>query len=474
MLPDPSPKGSERSFFTSEILPLSAIIVLAALLRVFYLTSKSLWMDEGFSIFLGQTSTANFIHTIRGSELNMVFYYELLRGWMHFGSSEFFIRMLSVIPSVATVPVVYFLGRRLLERRSALVAALLAALHPAHIAYAQEARGYALAMFLIALSSLFFLRLLEQPGRRNWTAYVLFTTLAIYTHIFAGLVVLAQWAAYFIFSKPTLSRNTILKAALALAVCLAPMTIFVLTMRSAVANWIERPTWHDVVEVFRLLTLPKYWMVFYFFLWGTAVWSALRKRRRSEEVWAYQFLFAWLFVPVILTVTVSLYRPLLVPRFLLISVPAALLVAAAGLSLLKPWFQALVLAAVVLASFHSVLSYYRHPQLKEDWRGASQYVLAQSQAGDSIVVLPAYGRFTFDYYRGTASTAVPLKFVDLDSLAGDWPMRGERIWLVAYAGSNAEAQQAMQTLRNAQENAYCELKSKQLNFIQVRLFERCE
>ena len=470
MLLKPSVKSSGRFLLDSEAFLLSAITVLAALLRIYSLTSKSLWMDEGFSIFMGQTSTANFIHFVRGSEMNMVLYYWLLRGWMHLGNSELFIKLLSVIPSVATAPVIYFLGRRLFDRRLALIASLLLALHPAHIAYAQEARGYALAVFLISLSSLFFLRTLEQPSGKNWATYAVLTILAIYSHMFAALVVLAHWTAYFAAARRTLRWSTVLKIVFALALPLGPMMIFVVTRHSGVAKWIERPAWNDVLELFHFLTLPKYWMFFYLLGWGVALWAALRARSRNQDIWPYQFLFAWLLLPIFVALSISLYRPVLVSRFLLICAPAAILVAAAGLSLLQRWARILMLAAMVLGSFNSALSYYRHPQLKEDWRGTSVYLLSQAEPEDNVIVLPGYGRFTFDYYREVnPAAAVPLRFPDLDS-----PLDGERIWLIVYESSDPMARDVIRKLRNAPGSSYCEIKSQQFNLIKVWLLQRCD
>src|SRR5712692_1303216 len=469
MLLKPSLKSSGRSLLDSEAFLLSAITVLAALLRIYSLTSKSLWMDEGFSIFMGQTNTANFIHFVRGGEMNMVLYYGLLRGWMHFGNSEFFIKLLSVIPSLATVPVIYFLGRRLFDRRLALIAALLLAVHPAHIAYAQEVRGYALAVFLISLSSLFFLRTLEQPSGKNWVAHAALTVLAIYAHMFAALVALAHWTAYFVAARRTLRWSTMLKIAFALALPLAPMMIFVVTKHSGVAKWIERPTWNDIFELFHFLTLPKYWMFFYLLCWGVAVWAALRAWSRKKDIWPYQFLFAWLLLPIFVVLTISLYRPVLVSRFLLICAPAAILVAAAGLSVLQSWVRILMLAVLVLGSFNSALSYYRHPQLKEDWRGASVYLLSQAEPEDSVIVLPGYGYFTVDYYREiNPAAALPLRFPDPDS-----PGDGERIWLLVYGSSDPMARDVIQKLRSS-TSPYCELKSQQFNLITVWLLQRCD
>ena len=120
------------------------ITVLAGILRMLYLASQGMIPDEGFSIYLGRISSAEFVRIVWGSEFNMVLYYMLLRFWMHLGQSEFLIRMLGVVLATATVPVVYLLGKRLFDERVAMLAALMLAVHPAHLMLAQRARSYPL------------------------------------------------------------------------------------------------------------------------------------------------------------------------------------------------------------------------------------------------------------------------------------------------------------------------------------------
>jgi uncharacterized membrane protein len=66
----------------------------------------------------------------------MALYYFLLRFWLTLGGSEGFVRGLSVLFSVATIPITFFLGARLFGRRAGLLASLLLAVNAYHIHYA--------------------------------------------------------------------------------------------------------------------------------------------------------------------------------------------------------------------------------------------------------------------------------------------------------------------------------------------------
>ena len=106
-----------------EGLLLFLITSVAGVLRTVHLTARGFNFDEGFSVYLARTSAANFKGLVWHSELNMALYYGLLRLWAVLGHSEFVIRTLSILLATATVPVVYFVGKRLFGPRTGLIAA---------------------------------------------------------------------------------------------------------------------------------------------------------------------------------------------------------------------------------------------------------------------------------------------------------------------------------------------------------------
>ncbi|HHN93886.1 MAG TPA: phospholipid carrier-dependent glycosyltransferase, partial [Anaerolineae bacterium] len=117
-------------------------------------------------------------------------YFFLLRGWVALvGTSEYGMRFLSLLGGVLAVPLTYALGRRLFSRWTGLVAALLMGISPYQTWYAQEVKMYTLVTALVLLALYGLRRAVEGDGRRWWAAMVLATTLAIYLHILAALVI---------------------------------------------------------------------------------------------------------------------------------------------------------------------------------------------------------------------------------------------------------------------------------------------
>ena len=127
--------------------------------------------------------------------MNMVLYYLLLRGWLHLGDSVAFIRGLSVVFAVAAIPAIFLLGRKMHGTSFGLISALLLSVNAFQVRYAQEVRSYSLLVLLVIVSSYFFVSGIESGRRRDWNWYIAASSLAIYAHFFAVLVVVAHWVA---------------------------------------------------------------------------------------------------------------------------------------------------------------------------------------------------------------------------------------------------------------------------------------
>src|SRR5690348_5695872 len=142
---------------------ITAITALAAVLRLLYLGKKSLWLDEIVSVSIARLDPAGFRNVVLSWELNEGLYYTLLRAWMHLARGEFAVRLLSALPSIAAIPFVYLLGRRLFSQSVGMIAALLLAVNTFDVRYAQEARGYSLFAFLVVMACWFFISCLDAP-----------------------------------------------------------------------------------------------------------------------------------------------------------------------------------------------------------------------------------------------------------------------------------------------------------------------
>ena len=151
-----------RPSMNKERLWLLTPILIAFALRFHNLTYHSLWFDEAVSIHWARQTVPRTLEvgfTLVEDRLPPL-YYLTLKGWTTlFGFSETSVRSLSVFFGVLLIPVMANITTLLFNRRIAYFTALLIALNPFLIWYTQEARMYALAALLSALTVWAFLQI---------------------------------------------------------------------------------------------------------------------------------------------------------------------------------------------------------------------------------------------------------------------------------------------------------------------------
>jgi uncharacterized membrane protein len=173
-------------------LMLWGIIALGAALRLISLGAKSFWLDEIASVVIARMPGNSFWHWLWTEEGNMALYYVMLRPWLDIHLGEGTVRLLSVLPGIASVAMMYLLGARLFGRNLGLLAALLLALSTCSVVYSQEARGYSWLLLGVIVSTYLFVQLIERPTYAMACAYALAAGVTFYFHYFGLLVPLAH------------------------------------------------------------------------------------------------------------------------------------------------------------------------------------------------------------------------------------------------------------------------------------------
>ncbi len=380
-------------------LYLTLVTIAGACLRFLHIARRSFWADEAFSITLAELPWQNFRYIVVHNEANMALYYVLLRFWSRISDGPEFVRALSALAGVVTIAIIYFAGRDFFSRRAGLIAALLLAVNVFHIQYSREARSYSLVVMLITGSSLMFMRNVKSPGRFGSIAYVIVTAAALYAHFFAALVCVAQLVSW-IFLPAQVRRWAQLRDLFAVALLGSPLVLFVANYRTSPLSWVTHPGARDVYHLFTAFSGSG--VCFIVFVLAIAVaarqFLAERERERSSlSAWAFIFAMAWLLLPVAVTLIASHWKPMFSPRFLLICLPAAILLFAQGLSLLRPAALGFAATAIVLvASLVALHKYDRQPD-PSNWKGAVAYLAQNAARGDVLVFGEGYCRMPFDY-----------------------------------------------------------------------------
>jgi len=385
----------------SCLVLLALAVLTGAWFRFHALAHKSFWFDEGFSVGVARLDWPNLLHLLWLREANMALYYVLLKVWLGFGISEFHVRSLSVVFGLAAIPVIYSLGSRLFGARAGLVAAALLSVNAFHVRYAQEARGYTLLVFMSALCSLLWVRCIEDPEPRNWWLYTLASVLTVYSHFYGILVVLAHWISLTLVPRENRPGAASLRYLRYSAYALLPIAIFLWRTGTQPMNWLHRPDGPILRHFFQSLTGNggPLLLGLIALAWIAAAYGRFRSDKRQR--WGYDFLFLWLAFPIAAVVALSQFKSIFLARYLIVCLPASVLLAAAGISRLRSFVQAGLVMAILALSIGGVYSYYQRDfdVGRDDWRGATQYVLAHAEPGDGIFFYSAPGRMTFEYYR---------------------------------------------------------------------------
>ena len=418
----------------SSPLELSLLVLIAgftAILRFHSLAAKSFWFDEGVSVAIARLDWYNFARILWRREANMSLYYFILHYWLHFGGSEFFVRALSVLFAIASVPVIYLLGRRLFDSRVGLIAAGLLAVNAYHVQYSQEARSYSLMVLLCLLSSLYFLKCVAAPSRRNRTAYILSSVLAVYAQFFSGLLVIVQWVSLSFLEgeQPApQTRSRIRSDSRWIAFLISPVIIFVATTGTGPLRWVQRPGLKDLWVFSLYLTGNGGPLLFLAYAAAclAALLPALSARRARRVLWEarrYRFLLLWLFLPILLTLALSMIKPLFVPRYFVFCLPALLLLVSCGVTRLRPaWLVGPAVLFLCVLSLRGTIGSYKHDLdiQRDDWRSATRYLLDNARLGDALLFHVPMGRMPYEFYHSVLNpaSAVPVVL---------YPYHGDRL-----------------------------------------------
>jgi 4-amino-4-deoxy-L-arabinose transferase-like glycosyltransferase len=430
------------------VLLFGAILPLALLLRLLYLGANSLDEDEIFTVILARKGLPRFLWTVAHREANMVLYYTILKFWINLGQSELAVRSLSVIFALLTVLALHAMGTRAFGRDVGCLGAILLAINGFHVEYSQVARSYSLFLFLVTLSSLFFLQSIREGSRRNWIRYIVTSTLAIYAHLFAVLVLVAHWVFLFFIPRRLAPWRRFVPSTAAIALLALPMAFLVLFGHAGQPSWIPRTTARNVYNLFACLagkpdniSLLGYGPALLLFVYSIPVAIsvlALAKSRpwsmEHAETWPLAFFVTLVLVPILVALGLSIHKPIFYVRYLIICLPPFILLAAHGLSRLRrAWLVVALLGVITGLTAPGLLVHYELPD--QDWSGIAQYVLSNQKPGDVAFVLPAYCKSMVEYYlqRRATERGPELTFLDpppdSSSVLQGFPQY-DRAWLI--------------------------------------------
>ena len=414
---------------------LAAIIAVSVILRFYKIDKESLWLDEAFSYFLSKQSIWDHWTFIPSYCTHPPLYYTLLKIWvMLFGDSEYALRSLSAVMNAFTVPLVYLLGRIVGGPKEGVfvgtVAAIIFALSPLQLKYAQEARPYAFVMFstTLALCGAFWLALNPREALRPalgftspralldykndptfyaWLSLIVGSAFSLWFHNTSVLFVAALvmtifvWLVWRLKADKNLLINSFLAGLLIIAIW-SPFLPWLWTQMFGVKSefWMKEVTADTVIKVLYLLFgIPYVWgLKVLYFLSIVAVTGLYAIGRRSGPQVSLM-IAGLILLPIIMELIISFtIRPLFLMRTLVwISIPYYIAIAC-GLSLFRKWRFRVPLMLVVFSLLAMGDYKFYEISYKEPWNRIVEHVVRNSGKDDLVLLLPNSVSLPFLYY----------------------------------------------------------------------------
>jgi 4-amino-4-deoxy-L-arabinose transferase-like glycosyltransferase len=424
------------------------LVGLALALRLFHLGAWSFWEDEALTILLARQPLVRLISILSTADVHPPLYFLLVKTFMGLGQSEFIIRLPSALCSAAAVGVLYLMGRDLFDEQVGLVAALLMAVSPLQLLYAQEARMYAQLLLLAGLSSWTFIHAWRSQDRRLWILFVVSATAACYTSYFIFPLFLAMALYVWLMGR---RWERILQFGLSMAVVaglyLPWLGILFFQTRSVLTSfWIASP--HPLILLTTLsgffvgISLPPFWTAVSLAVTLLIIFVVLNSVRHalaeaSGDSQALIWLLLWAFVPLLSLYLISLIQPIFQLRTVITaSLPLYLLlswgVTRAPQTRLNQWLLLPSLAMMGLSLFNF---YFEPVYAKPPWREAAAYLRNHAQPGDIAIHTSEGSYLPFLVY---ASNIEQVRLQEADDIAPDSSRPQAIITAVASAGQSID------------------------------------
>ncbi|MEH2319511.1 glycosyltransferase family 39 protein [Nostoc sp.] len=421
------------------------------------LQNQSLWFDEGWSLALsdGTTFQENLFQIVNreaGDKYQPLYYLVLFYWRSAFGDSEFAIRSLSALLGVGSVIAIFFTSLRVYGKTHALWSSMILAVSSFSVFYSQDARPYALLIFIASLQIYFFSYSMAEDKSNKILPQLLFgiftaigTFSSILTIIFSFALSLSHIIVYrnlkewikwwipavifssgmiwFYLSSPAASDPT---ATTVTRTGLPIVQNIMFVIYGTLVGTSYGPPLEQLRDANRIKILLDYWPHFLIFINViTVIFIALVKslltQRKTKRYQRADFLFTSLLVTsFLLTFLFALITKInWLPRHsFYLCIPVIILIPSAFLHNYQnqkkldivPQVAKLATISLIIMNVYSNLQYYSNPAYaKDDYRSAVHYLLQHRDKSAKSVLL--FGQPKLLQYYGDSSTLYAPEYV---------------------------------------------------------------
>jgi len=402
-------------------------------LGLYRLDYQSIWLDEFTTLQVSQTLERVIGYCRAFPEQHPLYYLTVLATGAY--QNIITVRLLSVIFGAGTVFPLFLLSRKLFSTQVALLSTLFFSVSPFILYYNQEGRMYTLLMFLAAMQVNYFIDWYRTNGKKGLTGFVIFSVLCLYTHFFALFLIVSEAAFLMNVMKGADRPNGLRKSAsvfISLGLFYLPWAIFMALNLGQNAQ-----TWKGIKHIFFGAPYTFFRFIYGYavlpmnfdkklnvsaYLWQMSIWvgilviafiPALIMLKRSKIFTGESKLVPILaFVPMALSIFISLYKNMIGERYLVFSAPFFFIMISVIAVRAWPARKALAVLAFVLPfslSIFGLIEYFTNDEFgKINTKAVAQYIINESPHDTLVLCHPAYAiQGPVDYYLNGARSTLP-------------------------------------------------------------------
>ena len=429
---------ANRTGTRAALLPMlipASLIVLFVILRLYHITTYSLWGGDTFTVIGSKQDWGGMFSYVIADIVHPPLIYILLKLWIGLGGeSVLWLRLLPDLFGIAMVIPFFLLCSELnLKPAETYLALLLVSVNGYLIHYSQELRMYSMLAFWSLCSFWLFIRYFKSSGTgsKGLIALTIINLLAIYSHYYGWLVVGMEFLYLLIWRRNVLPFSL---SIVFLLLCFSPWAYLVIRQARSIGGlehnlgWIPKPGLKDILNYYSTLIGPlgsRYVKLLSLLLFNVPlavwIWHIYRSGRQAEtdDVIAISWLALLSLFPVALIFLVSqkFAQAVWIDRyFIFVAAPYLIMISVAIHRLPYKWIRNGSILLIALWSIAAGVTDLRtnriawsSPQLgsRADWKSLARQLseAETAQAGPiKVYTVPVFskGHLTGDYAISTS------------------------------------------------------------------------
>ena len=383
-------------------LAIILLTIVGLILRLYRIDANSIWLDEAVTYHISLQSIPDIWNSIGTGEPNPPLFYWAEHFMLSLGNSELILRLIPAISGTLTIPLLFFVGRLLLDRYAGVIAAALLTISPFHILHSQDARVFSLLLLVSCVALIFYLKGISSWSLRSWILFGIFSAVAFWLHFYVIIFVATLFLSALclnLYENKGFNKFKPLIASLALFLAISLPLIFQflysVDLKLMEGSFGLRGLGFAGAAVWEYLGPGVLEMIPFLLFFAIGYYYFFKTDRRRFTLISLVLTIPFV-ISCLLSEVIAMY-----PRYLIFLMPIFLVVVAASykplLALRGPKLVYAFVLILVSVNAITLSSYYSSPSF-QDWKGITPIVQNMTADQDIVAVVPGWMALPFDYY----------------------------------------------------------------------------